>query len=344
MAHVSGNPTWRDYPLATTPISAARLEGLERVLDGDNPLAQAGVRTGKLRMTRHEAVAVGASQSFTLLEVAGPGVVQSVWMAVSGGVGACLDGRLRVFYDGSATPAIDTDLGTLLATHFAADGANHITPHLHVEINKTTFENAFLLTFPMPFGTSIKVTYQNSPAPQPATVWAMLTYRLTATDDAAGLRLRCSGARYLDQAITRASNATNVLLNVSGGPGWIVSHSYVAGAGASNTTWLARNVQVQVDGEATPQIVSSGTDNWFDSGWLYFGRRDYSIGRHSYVGASQPPAPNQYAAGQVTDLLSKWGGVPFESAAVMSITSKAACTTGDTFSYAVLYYQRVSTE
>ena len=34
MAHVSGNPTWQDYPDTSTLITAAKLEAIEAILDG----------------------------------------------------------------------------------------------------------------------------------------------------------------------------------------------------------------------------------------------------------------------------------------------------------------------
>jgi hypothetical protein len=339
VAHFSGNPTWQDYPAATTPISAARLEALERVSDGMNPLVQAGLRAGKLRMSKVEAVGVAPGQVYTLLNVNGPGVVQSVWMALGGGNGPCLDGRLRVFYDGSSSPAVDIDLGTLLMSHYRANGPNHSIVHVHVEINSASSDTGFLITFPMPFGTSMRVDYLNPAGTQTALIYSMITYRLTSTDDSAGLRLRCSGARYAGQAITRTSNAANTLLSTSGGPGWIIYQAYLGGVGATNLSWLERNIQITTDAEAIPQITASGTEDWFDSAWYYQGVKDYNAGFHSFIGTDQPPAPNQYIVGMATDFLSKWGGVPFDSSATLAILPEPACTTGDTFCYAILYYQ-----
>jgi hypothetical protein len=43
--------------------------------------------------------------------------------------------------------------------------------------------------------------------------------------------------------------------------------------------------------------------------------------------------------GMGTDLWSKWGGVPFTQSARLTILTESAVTTGDVFSYCVLYYQ-----
>ena len=95
---------------------------------------------------------------------------------------------------------------------------------------------------------------------------------------------------------------------------------------------------IAVDGESTPSIQSSGTEDWFDSGWYFEGWRDYGTSVHSYVGTDKPSS-QPHVVGMVTDLWSKWGGVPFQSSAVMQAQTESACVTGDRFAFAVLYYQ-----
>jgi hypothetical protein len=292
-------------------------------------------------MARLENVAVPTRTERTLADLTGPGAVKSLWMALGGGNGPALDGRLRVYYDSAASPAIDIDMGTLLATHFGAGSVagSHTLAHVHTEINSTNFNTGFLVTFPMPFGTRIRIAYYNAGTTQTATIYSMVAYALTATDRVNGVRLRQQGARWLDQRVARTAPQTTTLASVAGGPGWIVYHSQVCGVGASNLSWMERNIQIAVDGEITPSIVSTGTEDWFDSAWYFNGWRDFDAGVHSYVGTDQPAAPNQYVVGMATDLMSKWGGVPFTSSATMSALTEPACTTGDTLCWCVLYYQ-----
>ena len=120
---------------------------------------------------------------------------------------------------------------------------------MHVEINSGNYLTAFLITFPKPFGTSIKIAYFNINAGQTANIYSMVTYSLTPTDEANGQRLRYQGVRYADQKVTRTATATTTLAQITGGPGAIVYHSYVAGIGASNLSWLERNFSITVDGE-----------------------------------------------------------------------------------------------
>jgi hypothetical protein len=153
---------------------------------------------------------------------------------------------------------------------------------VHVEIDSTNYSTAFLLTFPIPFGTSVKIAYFNINAGQTANIYSMVAYNLTATDEANGQRLRCKGARFVDQRVTRTACSTTTLAQITGGTGSIVYHSYVGGVGAANLS------SITVDGEPTPQIVATGTEDWFDSGWYFHGRRDYNTSFHSYVGTNQP--------------------------------------------------------
>jgi len=303
-----------------------------------NPLAP--LLPTKLRIDKVENAAVPPNTERTLCNRTGPGVVDSLWMALGGGNTPALDGRLRIYYDGAATATIDIDMGTLLATHWGAGSANtsHSCEHIHVEINSANYLTAFLITFPIPFGTAIKIAYFNINAGQTANIYSMATYRLTPTDEANGQRLRYQGVRYVDQKLTRTATATTTLAQISGGPGSIVYHSYVAGVGASNLTWLERNFAITVDGEPTPQIVATGTEDWFDSGWYFNGRRDYNTSFHSYVGTNQP-AGNVNTVGMATDLWSKWGGIPFTNSAVVQSLPEAGCTTGDTLRWCILYYQ-----
>jgi len=303
-----------------------------------NPLAE--LRSEKLRIAKVENVQVGLQSEYTLLDTTGPGNVVSLWMALGGGNMPALDARLRVSYDGSTSPSVDIDFGTLLATHWGAGSAygSHSCTHVHVEINSTNYNTGLLITFPMPFGSRIRIAYYNPSTTQQAIIYSMATYALTSTDEANGQRLRQQGARYLDQAVTRGAGDVTTLADIRGGPGWIVYHSQVGGINAADDTWMERNFTIRVDGEASPQIVATGTEDWFDSAWYFEQWKDYGTSVHSYVGTDKP-SQQPHAVGMVTDLWSKWGGVPFQSSALMQAQTEPACTTGDTLCWCVLYYQ-----
>jgi hypothetical protein len=169
-------------------------------------------------------------------------------------------------------------------------------------------------------------------------VFSMVTYTLGDADP--GMRLRSQGYRYADQKVTRAAGDVNTLMQITNpGPGSVVYTSYVGGVDTtnSNLTWLERDFAFYIDGEPTPSIRTTGTEDTFDSGWYFNGAANQTLGRHSFIGTCQPPV-QPYCAAMATDWWGKWGGIPFSSTCTVQILTEDAVTTGDTFCGCTLYY------
>lgn len=306
--------------------------------------APPGIGNPKLSMAKIQNVSCASGQELVLFQGNGPGEVDSLWMALGGGNHPALDGRLRVYYDASPTPAFDLDLGTLLAMHYGAIG-NHRTAHCAAQIGGSfgPYSLGFLLTYPMPYGPNgIKVAYYNPAGTgQTAQVYSQVMHHLTDTDSCQ--RLRGAGTRVLDtQASRAAGDASGILATDSGGPGSVVHLGYVGGVGATNFTWLERPFAFLIDGEASPSISTTGTEDSFDSAWYYEGNHDFDASLHSYVGVDGNPGftpPEPYVVGMLTDWLSKWGGVPFTSSFTLEWQAKGNETTGDSFTSACLWYR-----
>lgn len=301
-----------------------------------NPLAE--VRSDPLKISKGEYASVSQGAEIDLLNTSGPGNIESIWMA-TGGPGPSLDARLRIYYDGSGTAALDMDMGTLLAAHYGAGTAvgTHFTPHVQFQINSANYNTGWMITFSVPFGTSVRVAYYASTTAVSSMLFWMVTYSLYETDRASGQRLRGTGVRQ-PNAVALTAVQTYQLANLTGGPGTLLWLSYIGGfAGATNLSWMERNFSIAVDGEATPSMIASGTEDWFDSAWYFEGWRDFQSGLYSYVG-TDASVSLPYAVGMATDFLGKWGGVPFTSSCVLTLETEAACTTGHSFCAALLYY------
>lgn len=321
------------------------------------PLAM--LNTDKTFISRVEGYNLQPGNEKTLAAIVGPGYIKKLWMAIGGGNNPCLDGRLRLYYDGSSTPAMDIDLGSLLALHWGATGSNHVTTHTKAALDTAHWQLDFTLLFPIPFGVSVRVAYYlPNLSSQVAGLFSMVDYCLTSTDTANGLRLRCSGARFADQSVMRQIGDTATLLDTAGaiktspgtiaapqqqvltGPGSVVYISYVGGCNSTtgSLSWLERNFALSIDGEGTPSWETTGTEDTFDSGWYFDGLKDQPIGRYSYIATNQPTSM-PYCIGMATDLLGKLGGLPFSQSALLQVLTEPAVTTGDRLSWAVLYYQ-----
>lgn len=291
------------------------------------------LRPEPLRLTKVENATVAANTETTLFQDAGPGVVESLWMAVGGDSTCTLDGRIRI-YNGSDLN-VDIDLGTLLCTHWGAVGVFG-NRRISVDVNASG-GLGFLFTFPIPYGPSgIRIAYYKISSGGAATIYSMVSSRYLAADYAK--RLRCAGRRYADQRVSRAAGDITTLATIIGTPGSLVYHSQVAGDGASNDTWMERNIAVNADGSSA--VESSGTEDYWDSAWYFNGRKNYQVSPHSFVGTDKP-SYNPHVVAMGTDLWSKLGGIPWTSSCVVQALTEPACTTGDTLAWCILYYQNI---
>jgi hypothetical protein len=66
-------------------------------------------------VTNNEFTDLPTGQARTLFEAVGLGVVEQVWLAWGGSP----DARLKVYYDGNSSPAIDVELGVLAGYHWS---------------------------------------------------------------------------------------------------------------------------------------------------------------------------------------------------------------------------------
>lgn len=350
--HVSGNPNWQNS--LATPITAQALENIETSVDSDHPFD--GFRTNKMKIAKTETYTVPFQTEATILDTTGPGCVRYLWFATVGAVG-CLDARIRIYYDGATTPSVDVDFGTLFASHWlATQNANPVaanfngqgfyssvqTKNMHFEL-ASDYTAGYTMKFPIPFGNRIRITYYNPSTTVNPQFYSMAYYHYTSTDLANGVRLRAQNLRYADSLTAYTASQAVALANITSGPGWVVWLSQVGGVSATNLSWMERNLCVQLDGETVQgaSLVTTGTEDTFDSAWYYHGWHNYNAGPDAYVGADMPGASGSASAtivGMATDYLSKFGGIYFNSSCVMSFQPEPACTSGDSRVWCVLYY------
>jgi hypothetical protein len=300
------------------------------------------LRATKLKIARGEAVFLNAGATQTLIDIDGPGILETLWLAVSdvsGGndIAVLSDSHLKVYYDGSSSPAIDTDLATLFAFAFFdnnnTSGA-YGTKHVHTETSLGTPRHfAGLLRFPMPFGNHIKITITNAGASDQMLLYWQGHHTLAETRP---YRLYGS-CRQMAGSAEILTTDEPVMASLTGS-GHLVWHS-MAGMSLSapaGPSWLERNVEITIDGEGSPSLVSTGLEDWFDSGWYWGGRNNFGwySGMAGPVKASGAP----YNASAGIDLLAKFGGIPFNTSLVMKLKTEGAVTAKHYMSWVVLYY------
>lgn len=254
--------------------------------------------------TRNEAVPVPGGTSQILFDQDGPGTVEALWLAWGGG---SPDARLKVYYDGSPTPAIDAELGVIAGYHWSGPIGDS-WGHRHIQVTRSPLGVGLEFRFRMPFGSHIKIELYNPGIP--GTLYSMVWYSLGTSSP---LRLKASAGRYSDGTYYAQipNNAYDYL--VTSGSGYLVGVHLSGGPVGSMPTgwnWMERNIVTFVDGESAPSLTSSGTEDFFHSAY-FFNLTTNSA--ETWFSGPFGGAPFWYG-NMASDLLAFCGGIRFNTA------------------------------
>lgn len=282
-----------------------------------------------------EKTTVGASTTVTLASITGSGIVQSIWMAIRNDSGTPValvyDGVVEIYVDGEASPSITSDFGTMalnaFATHaFGTFGCEHI--YTESSNSGTTDRLGFTFRYPIPYSTSLEVKLRN-PTTSTGVAFIQVAYDDTASST---MRLKSSGVTYLNK-VTLASGDTRDLIDITGA-GWL-AHLAIVGKGASNRSWMERNIEAYVDGEATASYTSTGLEDWFHGSFYYHDRNTFG-NPWMMVGANENTG---YRVTQAIDLLKLYGGLRYSTGLRLHLATEANCTTSADLAWLALYYE-----
>ena len=149
-------------------------------------------------------------------------------------------------------------------------------------------------------------------------------------------RLRGRSATWLNR-ITGIARQTEVEFLNTEGNGWLVWHS-MAMDGVESDTYLEADIDVYIDGEASPSIKSTGTEDWFLSGW-YFAAKQFSSSPFAFCSMRDTKRKRTMAA---VDLLAALGGIRFEESVKVGWDyTEGAIRTECDMCYLILWYERV---
>ena len=199
-------------------------------------------------------VRVDAGEAAVLADVAGPGVVQHVWMTAAPERLRTL--ALRVYYDDQAHPSIETPLGDFFAN--GADGCA-LVGSLPVCVNPRGGMNCY---WPMPFRKRLRVEVTNDGPADLNELFYQITYTLAdVPDDAA-----CLHAQWRRSMTTR-DKPEHVILDGVTGRGHYVG-TYLVWNQFSNHWWGEGEVKFYLDGDREhPTICGTGTEDYFGGAW-----------------------------------------------------------------------------
>ncbi len=198
-----------------------------------------------------------AGETIVLADLAGPGMVTHIWLTVAAneyGWPRLL--RLRVYYDGSDTPSVDSPVGDLFA---AGHGFERNLKSVMV-VNSSSGRSRNLY-WPMPFARSCRITLTNEGRRRVSNVYYHVDWRKLKVlpPDTAYFHARyrqelpaVKGKLYnILDVMGRGHYVGTVLSVVQAEPGWF----------GEGDEWI------YVDGQRRASIEGTGTEDYFNDAW-----------------------------------------------------------------------------
>jgi hypothetical protein len=212
---------------------------------------------------------IAPGETVTLVDHRGAGVVRRWWVTIAPRNSVPLQRQLivRCYWDDEATPSVEVPI-----SDFFGVGFGEWRDYVSLPSNMTS--GGYNVYWPMPFRSRARITVENR-----SNVVVDRFYYNVAVDARAELP---DSTLYFHAQFRRAATRRGepvVLLDA-------VGRGHYAGTLLSmqprrgRTMWyLEGNERVFVDGESTPSIIGTGTEDYFSSGW-YFDTGPYSAPYH----------------------------------------------------------------
>ena len=208
-----------------------------------------------------------------------PGIITRFWWTtfIPFNSFALTHAVLRIYWDGQSTPAIECPIGDLFGLPFA-QARTYVSEHM------SSVNHGFLCSLPMPFeaGTRIEIVNESSRVIDP--FFYQITYYETNQSPSA-FRLH---ARWHRENPTKAS-IPYTILDTKGSGQYIGCHLFMQ----NREWWLRPSARmlfplgfgfgmlegwdsVFVDGENSPSIIGTGTEDAFNGAWYNLRDREFS--------------------------------------------------------------------
>jgi hypothetical protein len=220
--------------------------------DPDLPYSEAAVDLGRGWKVR-PFVKPKAGQTLTIMDVAGPGLIQHIWLATeTNWIGNGRASVLRFYWDDEQEPSIEVPL-----TDFFAVGHELFAPvnSLAVVVNPTAALNCY---WPMPFRERARITFTNESDKD----LALLAYQITY--------VKCDlpqNTGYLHaqwrRSTTSRTRPEHVIIDAVKGQGRYAG-TFIAWTQLSDGWFGEGEIKFYLDGDKDfPTICGTGTEDYF---------------------------------------------------------------------------------
>ena len=236
------------------------------------------------------AVPIPGGGTTVLADIDGPGIVRHLWMTPA--IPAPHDWRsliLRVYWDGDPRPAIEVPMGDFFAMGLRRPG---LVNSAVVATNPWTGFNSY---WQMPFRRHARITVENLGKDE-----ANLYYQVDYSREPVAADAYYFHAQFRD--VRRTGDTPYVILDGLTGPGVYVG-TYMTMGVRHPGWWGEGEVKFYMDGERSPTIVGTGTEDYFGGAWNFAkqegeGYDTYSglySGLPQAIAAKTPAEPSRFS-------------------------------------------------
>ena len=239
------------------------------------------------------SVGIKAGETFTLADISGPGAIQHIWMTPTGHWRFQI---LRIYWDGEATPSVETPVGDFFASGWGKHGQ---ISSLAVAVNPGSAFNSY---WTMPFRKSCRMTITNV-GPKDVTLYYQITYALTdVPEDAAYFHAQFRRANPLPY-----KSVYTILENVKGEGHYVGTH--LAWGVKNNGWWGEGEIKFYMDGDTDfPTICGTGTEDYFCGSYDFENQETHRYEEFTtpYTGLSLVTRPDGLYQSQERFSLYRW--------------------------------------
>ncbi len=228
--------------------------GLARLKDYSSHRASSGNR---YVLSNDDSKRIMPGQTLVMADVNGPGMITHIWLTVADNeFGWPRLVRFRVYYDGEKTPSVDSPLGDFFAVgHGSERDVNSMM------VRDSSFGRARNSYWPMPFRKSCRITLTNEGNRLLPMFYYHVDYRQYASLPA---DLGYFHAYFRQERPARAGHNYE-FLNIHGTGHYVGTVMSVA---QTEISWFGEGDDLfYIDGANKPQILGTGTEDYFNDAW-----------------------------------------------------------------------------
>ena len=202
-------------------------------------------------------ITLDAGETATLADVAGPGIIQHIWITCRPtAYRTCI---LRMYWDDEETPSVEVPLGDFFCCGHAR---RTLVNSLPLCVNPVGGFNSY---WPMPFGSRCRITVENQHSESIRAFFFQITYAEMNELPADAGRFHAQWRR----SMTTREYPEHVILDGVTGRGHYAG-TYLAWAQLSNGWWGEGEVKFFLDGDSEyPTICGTGTEDYFGGAWCF---------------------------------------------------------------------------